>query len=82
MNAADFVNNPEMTEVYMHPNGTVKGEGDLIKNPYLANTLELLSRYEYVFYHEDGKIGRELVKELTDENVSLHVYAFYIFLIF
>ena len=46
-------------------NGTVVKEGDIITNPDLADTIELLTKKSNVFY-EDGEIGSDMVQELND----------------
>lgn len=65
---SDFDQNPIMAEMFF-PNQTYVKEGDVIKNPKLAHTLELLNQHDYVFYHKDGTIGNELIEELN-ENVG------------
>ena len=55
-----------MREIFLDDtNGSVVQEGSVIKNPMLANTLELLTKQENVFYLE-GPVGSELVDELSD----------------
>lgn len=72
----DIKNNPQMAKVYLKANESLVVEGDTIKNPDLADTIELLAKKENIFY-EDGDLGNNLVKELNDnvnkflENINL-----------
>lgn len=55
-----------MNQIFLDSNGELVKEGSIIKNPQLANTLDLLSKKENVFYI-DGQIGIDLVDELTEQ---------------
>lgn len=58
-----------MAEMYLTKNGTLVKEGDLIRNPSLADALEKLNRHDYVFYN-NGVLGQDLVAELTQNEVE------------
>lgn len=66
--------NQYMSAIFLYPNGTLVKEGDIIKNPKLADTLEMLNKKEHVFYHNDGEIGIDLIQELADGNVIYWIY--------
>lgn len=68
LDITDIKNDPQLAAMFLDSNGTLKREGDLVKNPELARTLSLLNRQEYLLYHSDGSVGRELVKELAENN--------------
>jgi gamma-glutamyltranspeptidase len=53
-----------MSKIYLDENGELVKEGAIIKNPYLASTLELMTQTENIFYN-GGEIGAEMVQELT-----------------
>lgn len=65
----DFDDNPLMAEMYLSKNGTLVKEGDVIRNPSLADALEKLNRHDYVFYN-NGALGQDLVTELTQNEVE------------
>lgn len=58
-----------MAEMYLSKNGTLVKEGDVIRNPSLADALEKLNRHDYVFY-SNGALGQDLVAELTQNEVE------------
>jgi gamma-glutamyltranspeptidase len=58
-----------MAEMYLSKNGTLVKEGDVIRNPSLADALEKLNRHDYVFYN-NGALGQDLVAELTQNEVE------------
>jgi len=59
-------NVPSMTEIFVNPKtGQVYKEGDLIKRPKLADTLERIAENKAVEFYE-GKVGQWFVDDLRD----------------
>ena len=63
---------PGFKEVYM-PNGKAPAKGEIFKNPYLANTLELIAKKgRDVFYKgAEVPIGKNAPENKQSENIRI-----------
>lgn len=57
---------PELSAVFLNPDGSLKKEGEIVKRPKLANTLIQIANDPNSFYNRNSQLAKDIVQDIQD----------------